>query len=306
MAFNSSYNTSISSLIDLNNSNFTAKSDPLFEIPWLTLRLFICLVGIINSCLLMLVVWRDRSTSTGTRLLVLSLFFSACLLCGIFVPAASVINGLPTLFQSQNPRNLVCSMYTGAQFCLMTFGFTDVSLAINRLIAVCLPHEFTSWQSTRICCIMVGLSWSLAFLTVILPVFDVGGSYVLLPDMRCTMKASSRLGTATQFFIGVIPYSLVGLFSFVIFTTVYLKKRRLQKAPSVTMRYKYQMLHKHLFIAKAMALLLIVNLITSLPYIVTLAAAPAMFKRPVVGHIVTTLPLISYALNPVSIIYCYL
>ena len=78
------------------------------------------------------------------------------------------------------------------------------------------------------------------------------------------------------------------------------------QAPSVTMRHKYQTLHKHLFIAKAMALLLIVNVITSLPYIVTLAAAPAMFKRPVVGHIVTTLPLISYALNPVSIIYCYL
>ena len=36
-----------------------------------------------------------------------------------------------------------------------------------------------------------------------------------------------------------------------------------------------------------------------------MAAAPAIFKRrPVVQHIVTTLPVIGYALNPVSRIYC--
>ncbi|GAU92151.1 hypothetical protein RvY_04268 [Ramazzottius varieornatus] len=221
--------------------------------------------------------------------------------CLVFVPATSIVGFFPSLWQYESARNSSCPLYMGLEICYTSFSFTDAFLASNRLVAVCFPRHYDTWQTPKISYAMVAASWLISITLVALNVLEVGGHYVQLWDFTCQAEPTNSFGLVLFAVSGTGPYFLIGIFSLIIFTTAHIKSRglRAQMASSTSARHQLRTLQRKLVIARAMGILLVWSFITQIPFTVVPMYVPRLEEEYYdLWRFLRIFPLTQYALSP--------
>ena len=96
-------------------------------------------------------------------------------------------------------------------FFLICSNFADASVAVNRLIAVVLPHFYSTWTNPRILTCNILFCWVFAFSLAILPIFKISGTYHMLPFGACGYLTSGYAYWVVFVFGIYVPLGLTGI-----------------------------------------------------------------------------------------------
>ena len=191
------------SLICINYTNATSRlHDTESSLTlWFTLSCLLHIIAVVSNAAFVWAVYNDRTSQVGPRLLLSNLALSGFLLSAIGFPMVSVASFLA--FQGIDTP---CLYYLTFLLFLIATSWADVMLALNRFIAICLPHYYFKWRTTKASLCLISCSWTVAIALVGLVAARRGASVVMLPDKTCALLSSHPSGVFYTLTMNLIPY----------------------------------------------------------------------------------------------------
>ena len=89
-------------------------------------------------------------------------------------------------------------------------NWTEASLAVNRALAICLPHQYSRICSRKVIIGMLLCAWVIVLASVLPSAFSWGGHFMVIPVNQCTYVSAGAMG---DFFAGMamfVPMVLSG------------------------------------------------------------------------------------------------
>ena len=109
-----------------------------------------------------------------------------------------------------------CPFFAFYNFLLIVTSWADVALAINRVVAVSLPHHYDSIASIRVTSIMTFIVWVIGSIVVSLMLLGKGLHYQQITPGSCLNIVTSGLGVFLTMAMNTIPVIIAGICSLVI------------------------------------------------------------------------------------------
>ena len=112
--------------------------------PNLVVRALIIGVGVVGSLFLLVAVSNDRTSKLGTRLLIINIAIAAFL--------AMVVGQTGTNIYIYFHISGSCSFHVinSILIDIVAANWAEVTLALNRMIAVCYPHQYNRFSSGKV------------------------------------------------------------------------------------------------------------------------------------------------------------
>lgn len=198
---------------------------------WYVTIMILCVIGAVNNLLLLTVIFKTRKLRAGAGILVAHLIVIFSVMCTFLYPISNTV----IFMQAYNIRvsDTFCRAIQGpAGACVIVANWTDVFLALNRFMAICLPHHYARWAQKKVSIALISVAWFFAALcTGLAALFKIGGEYVATEMGICYFKGHGAFGDA-QYFLGAsVPNALVGVAAVAVLAKLLLaelrKKRRI-------------------------------------------------------------------------------
>ncbi|GAU87546.1 hypothetical protein RvY_00376 [Ramazzottius varieornatus] len=246
---------------------------------WFVLSTTFHLFGGLTNLSLIIAAYNDRQSRPGSRLLVANLAFAGFLLSLVLsfgVTVATYFSYLGLTWLLPHPGH--CVFYAMYQVAIAATSWADVCLAVNRLAAICFPHQYNRVGSRKVSALMIAIAWAISIIDIGLHSSGkFGGLLERSSNGLCSLRVTERRGGFLVFLTVVIPYALVGVASVPIFITAFIKIRAARMSPQPQRRGT--VLKKRLVIAKAMLASLIWCCLCAVPYTAVWSVAPRLFVQ---------------------------
>ncbi|XP_055347997.1 olfactory receptor 11A1-like [Paramacrobiotus metropolitanus] len=199
---------------------------------WYSIMTFLSTTGCTLSILLLLLIALSKKLRTRSSALFLNLLLQVALQCGV---------GMPLLVQSY--QGVPFSLAGDKELCRRTFIFyfiivhcvdwTDLMIAVNRFIAVCLPHKYPQWTRGFRLYSMVVAPWLIGLGIALLPQFGIGGEFRRFTSWEsCGVFYYNATWSLVFVMLGIgLPVSSTFLLYLTIFAVVLYRHFRVPVAP---------------------------------------------------------------------------
>ncbi|OWA53942.1 hypothetical protein BV898_18366 [Hypsibius exemplaris] len=299
----------------MNDSNLTATATPFPPLSrakqteltaWIATTLTISFVGALNNILTLRVTRSAKLGKAGVNLLIFHFVAINLLMCLVTLPIAIFI-----MLAKRDGWFLPMTTcgYFNALFTtnLSVINWSDAGLALNRLVALYLPHRYKAWSSTAANRAIIMGSW-LTSLGIALPfTFSAGGQGTILSVLGlCNITATGPLGAFLSSMITYVSYAISGTGSLLILWKCFgfsrLRTRDVVPDRSGNAAAKYRTTQRRLNMAKMLLLTFLWNGICAFPAYVINRIFPYLYgTNPVSVMWVRTLTVCQYAFTPVSL-----
>ncbi|OQV15356.1 hypothetical protein BV898_10462 [Hypsibius exemplaris] len=273
---------------------------------WFGLSMGITLAGSGLLILLLVSAVRRENSRSGSRILLLHLMSTQLLLCGLLFPIHFITSYLALI--RRNPT-ISCSsfafIHTSTTFAQ---NWSQALIAVNRFVAIGLPHHYRSWVSRRTLAAMIVAPWVTGF-AITLPVyFGIGGDFTMNKAYgSCFAKVNGPYLTVWFALGNYVPLALTGVLYISLFVKLAGRKRVIsvhavpavgndEKGPRLT-----QTQRRHIAIARMLVVSVVCNGICLVPAPVITSFFPNVFARNgmVQLWLVKTMVMCGYAASPV-------
>ncbi|XP_055340580.1 adenosine receptor A3-like [Paramacrobiotus metropolitanus] len=179
-----------------SHANSTNSSRPGLVLPkvsysmavtWVSLTMTMTFAGTVTIILLLTATIRYRSLRAGAGRLIAHLLCIDFFICGITTPGYMLIIFLDLV---GIPYTINCTAWVTIRMLSINVQYwASMVLAVNRLVAIALPHHYKVWTRRSVMLAMMGMCWVIAIAINLPPLF--GHAYSLgkyPPLMSCTMK----------------------------------------------------------------------------------------------------------------------
>ncbi|OWA53646.1 hypothetical protein BV898_18067 [Hypsibius exemplaris] len=204
----------------LNSTNCNNSTVPPFPVlspasqkeltTWIATTLTVCVVGILNNILLLLVTWSAKLQRSGVSFLLFHFVGVNLLMCLITGPAAIFL----VLIKRHGwhiPSNICYYVTTLNTINISVVNWSDVGLAFNRFVALYFPHSYKAWATTPVNIAIIACSWFIPIaLTMPFTVAAGGQSVALSPIGLCALNPSGVLGSFLLVCASYLPYAISG------------------------------------------------------------------------------------------------
>ncbi|GAV05094.1 hypothetical protein RvY_15274 [Ramazzottius varieornatus] len=266
---------------------------------WLSAYIFLRSVAICTNLAFVLAVYADRTSKGGPRLLIGNLAMCSFLYCIILYPIYTLQEWLPP---GEMPSS--CTIIAPTMFFMAAISWADVSLSVNRTVAICFPLRYNNFRGYKITCALIAASWVISVFVPAVIGSGTGVNYVVVMlssnSSFCTISTTNNLGAFSVGLCIPIPYAFIGMASLAIYCTAYVRMRNPPANASEAARRK-RMINKRLVIVKAMLVSLLWNVVCSTPVLLTTSVpADDIRNQTLINNLEALTPGLLYALNPVS------
>ncbi|XP_038181315.1 olfactory receptor 1E5-like [Arvicola amphibius] len=168
--------------------------EPLQQDLFYALFLAMYLTTVLGNLLIIILIQLDSSLHTPMYLFLSNLSFSDLCFSSVTIPK------LLQNMQSQDPSIPYAACLTQMYFFLLFAGFESfllVVMAYDRYVAICFPLHYASIMSTKLCLLLVALSWLLTTVislthTLLMARLSFCADHVI-PHFFCDMSALLKL-----------------------------------------------------------------------------------------------------------------
>ncbi|GAV01306.1 hypothetical protein RvY_12040-2 [Ramazzottius varieornatus] len=278
-------------------------------IGWLIPCIFFHLISTGANLSLVIAVCADRTCKPGAKLLIGHMAIIAFIFTAVFQPLHTyrTITGYDhfrnsTIRESSYRCDWTYKMHLGV---LTAVGWSEVSLAINRAVAIGLPHLYPKFRDTRVSLTFMLATWSIAGVLVALSAAGVKVMFLPTAHGTCILSPASSqplpFGTLPIFAMHTVPYLVSVVITLMVFLTAYLKIRtnRSSTQPSASLD---RLLQKRLVIARAIFVSALWCFVCLLPKSIILARLSMSTPPSLLFDWLRALTVFQYAVNPVSVL----
>lgn len=212
-------------LFNLNDINFTRHNssihprlvtDPADITLWFIIFVGFCFVGALQNFSMVVVVWTNPTLRQGCGALLIHLSLTQALLFAIHYPIYAVLTLVKHLVKWDIPQHWCPYVVMPQTLFSFVTNWTDVCLALNRLMAICFPHGYQSCYRNhkKFSTIMIlAAVWMFNICLALPPCFGIGGIYLTSKIGSCQWFPNDWLISTTRSALGVqFPLTLAGCF----------------------------------------------------------------------------------------------
>ena len=262
----------------------------------IAIRTIIAVVGTIGNLCLLAAAWKDRTSRAGTRVLIINLAASSFL----FVAPGQAVMMVYLYSPLANP----CPFFIFDTILATAANWSDVSLAFNRMIAVCYPHHYRRVSSCKAGGLICAVTWLLSGLIVGLSASGFGSWFKEVRPGLCLPVAASPLGTFWTMAMTPIPIAVFGLIILRITVTFVAERKtgnRLAPVNVPSAASKQKGTDRKKALARAMIASFAWCFCSTVPYLVIASFIPTFTARyPVALEALRLVFISEYAINPVN------
>lgn len=188
---------------------------------WFTTMIFLSVFGTLFNLLLVVVVLSSRKLRTGSGVLIAYVHIVLTLQCSV---------NMPLLFAPVYQALLTNRTATDA-YCRDTFPFqwamsqvvswSDMMIAINRMVAICFPYSYPKWTEKKALIIMMIIPWCSGVTTIGCLRLGIGGVFRSVPPWgACGAIMYPVMAQLNAIFSTAIPVGGSGVIYIVIFVVM--------------------------------------------------------------------------------------
>ncbi|OWA53948.1 hypothetical protein BV898_18372 [Hypsibius exemplaris] len=279
----------------MNDSNLTVTAAPFPPLSrakqteltaLVAITLTISLIGVLNNFLTLRVTWSAKLGKAGVSLLIFHFVFTNLLMCLVTLPAASfiVLAKRDGWFIAGNTCRFYTTLYS---INVSVVNWSDAGLALNRFVALYLPHRYKAWTSAAVNAAIITCCWLISIgITLPFTVSAGGLGTVMSPLGQCQITAIGRLGTFLLAMVTYVPYAVSGAGSLLILWKCFgfsrLRARDVAPDRSGNPAAEYRRTRRRLNMAKMLVLTFLWSCICASPaYIITAMFASLYGTNPV-------------------------
>jgi 7 transmembrane receptor (rhodopsin family) len=190
------------------------------EIGFLSVSMTILIFGAANNFVFLLVTVKNRTLRSGSGWLIAN-FFLANMLLSIYSTISIIVINLDPSDSIATTFKVYCPFH---MWMIITLGFTnpwtDVCLAVNRFVAICLPHQYHRISSKKVLIAMIAYCWIGSFICGLLVGTGMTAQSIELVAKGCKVIKSNYIGLLSSYYGIYLPYVLIGLVIFGIMAKV--------------------------------------------------------------------------------------
>jgi hypothetical protein len=160
--------------------------------------------------LLLVSMLHHKAKYEGSRILIIHLMMMQLLICGVHFPILIITSYMAMM---QKKFNLNCSAFLLFHIGSMhAENWASAFLAVNRYVAIALPHHYKKLVSKKSVAAMIVLPWMIGFGDTLPPYFGVGANFLLAPPHgACTTRTNGGVYGTIWIVIGAyIPMAVMG------------------------------------------------------------------------------------------------
>ncbi|OWA52567.1 hypothetical protein BV898_17018 [Hypsibius exemplaris] len=272
---------------------------------WFIFTIFVSFSGTIIILILLAASVQQRDLRVGTRILIIHLMCIQLLICSVLTPVQTIATYKVLIGQE---IRLECVPLQLLQFGAMyAENWSSALLAINRFVAIQLPHHYKKLLSARIIGAMIILPWIVGIGITVPLLFGIGGIFTWNPQAGiCSAKPTGPYIVTLVALGAYVPIAVMGIVYVTICVGLTWRRSRKivgQGNPSVDITL--QGARKTQRRQVAMTNMLVVSFLL---YCICFVPSPVIstnFPHLLVGNfmlqlwITKTLVLCNYAVNPV-------
>ncbi|OQV22586.1 hypothetical protein BV898_03411 [Hypsibius exemplaris] len=304
--------TSLNHTAIYNSSSFPsfpklAKAKQAELLAWICVTLIISLVGAFNNIVVLMATIPKRGAKSGLVFLIFHFISVNLFMCLIAIPVSIVLILVKRAGIPLRPDSCIYfqAFYsTGA----IVVKWADAGLALNRCVALFLPHRYKGWTTKTTTVGMVLFAWIPSLLAQIPLSFGVGGTLKLQELGQCAAIPKGQLGSFLQTALGTgVPLSLTGLGCVLIVIKVILmcRSRGHMIGPKNGPECKQaRRMLRHIKMAKLLLVTFLWTALCNLPWAVVSSNYPsANSENPVSVLWLRTCFVIQYGLTPCILLF---
>ncbi|OQV17756.1 hypothetical protein BV898_08213 [Hypsibius exemplaris] len=276
---------------------------------WLAFTLTLCGLAVLSNIGMQVVTFARSTAPSPIKLLVANLCMTYLLSALIFAP----VSALRMYYRYQDVQfpTGFCRYFHSCYVVVIVVSFwTNACLAINRLVAICLPLMYRDLMTTQITKWMVALTWIISVILLLPTMFGVGGVYDNPGGTEivsvCFFTITSPYGNLVMnVYASAIPIVIVAVAA----TTVTVKtvvakirRRRVVERLQADVQVESRLLQRRLHIAKMLLLSFGIFLLCSAPVpleMMSLNVRALIGRVPMLREWTRCISLLEYALNPI-------
>ncbi|OQV12346.1 hypothetical protein BV898_13374 [Hypsibius exemplaris] len=198
----------------------------LSVICWFSFTISVCVMG---SCLLVLMLVSSLCNTRlyrGSKVLIMHLLVIQLCLCGVTFPLLN-LNSLATLTAHYGGFRMQCSLFYLANVATIhAENWAALLLAVNRFVALALPHLYSDFVSRKSLCLMIFTPWLIGISNSIPIYFGHGVDISRTPSGTCNIRTNGDLyGAVIWPAVGAYtPIALMGIIYFALFLRLVLAR----------------------------------------------------------------------------------
>ena len=304
----------------MNGTNFQAFANNTASIPaqkysvglqiWVSVMLTFGFCGGALSYILAATILCQRSLRSGSGILIAHTLLTEGTLLFVSFPLLTV----QTFIARHNPPSVTtCHVVAWIYYVILqATHWTEMLIAVNRFVAVILPHHYRAMTGKRATISMIVACWTICIVNMTLPLFNVAAQIDSNNFWKsCTMRGLKGQGQVFLFLVSFnayIPIGVEGTLYLVMFCVIF-SRRAAGKSHSrvdtgtpqmlASKVAEVQRLERRLRLAKMLFVGFIVPAICSLLTPIMAAAWPPYVTYPLLHLTLRAVLVVGYAIHPV-------
>ncbi|OQV25509.1 hypothetical protein BV898_00449 [Hypsibius exemplaris] len=275
---------------------------------WSAVLLATSVFGVISNGVLLGVIGRSRTLRSGTGILISHVVVAQLLMCAVHFPVHVFLVYGKNFWSITYPAHTCTYAYFPNLATVFAIGWSEATLAVNRLIATVCPYHYPTWTTRRVGFAMVAACWVISCGTLLPFCFGVGGVFGSSSLGQCAALKSSFITYSVIFSVNAYaPYTIVGVIAVTIICKVCAKKlaKKYTVAPDVTdppvgLRTR-ALFRQRLNLAGMLFVSFLFSVVCSQPVALSNTLFPAYQKSdPLFSLWLVLARLIQYSLSPVT------
>ncbi|OWA52093.1 hypothetical protein BV898_16556, partial [Hypsibius exemplaris] len=203
---------------------------------------------------------------------------------------------------------------TGAA--MIISNWLDVLLAVNRLVAICIPLRYRAFSQRRNTLAILAVLWVFAVTTTGLSgIFEIGGRYITSPAGQCVFVGRDAFASFQYIFSSFVPTAIVGIIAVLIIARTASRSVHSRVEIDVlrlgprdrSQQYRLgPQAQRRLGLAKMLLVSFLLSFLTGLPMMIIMNSYPQLLQRELMATLwlrifgvapFTLNPFVFYAMN---------
>ena len=270
-------------------------------IAWIATTLAISFLGSISNVIVLVVTWPKSVRKSGFNLQIFHFVAANLFMCLLGIPI-SVYLVMVKRHGYHIPLDICNYIYPPLVTVNAVVNWSDVGLALNRVVALCAPHKYRAWSSKRGNVAMIASYWIISLAAVLLFPLHVGGSKLAFTPLgQCTLVLGPPLGVFGLVIITYYPFAMTGACVVVIlWKSFMLMRERRRTVRQLEEDRKYRAVLRRLTLAKMLLLIFLWTALCAAPGFIITSSFPRLFTaNPVSVLWFRTCAVCQFAFTPV-------
>ncbi|OWA52597.1 hypothetical protein BV898_17046 [Hypsibius exemplaris] len=190
---------------------------------WFAAFIAISLIGILTNGVLFCVITRSRTLRSGAGILIIHVIINCLGMSVVHSPITAVLI-YGDNFWFAHPRDVCKYVHFLQSIQQYANNWAEVSLAVNRLVAMIFPFAYKAWSTRKVTGMMIAVCWSISGVCSIPFLFEVGGKFGSTEQGQCIVIQTKGILKSFLTPIAIyVPYGVVGGIAVLVFLVLYVR-----------------------------------------------------------------------------------